>query len=99
MFFFFTLTNIQSQQYTLTEINLHRKYIQIYPINNIYLFYSTKDYNEENLFKNHYYLPLSLFRLLNINLLYIVSMKILLLTTIFQDIISFFLTILTSIKS
>ena len=95
IFFILLTISIENQQQFIQGTMQSRRYIKIYPIltTNINLV-DTDNYLKYFLFCKYndaYYLPTSLFRLLVINFLYLLLMKILLLTTIYQKIIKCFL--------
>lgn len=89
IFAFLTLINIQNKQQIFTDIVLKREYIQIHFIKRFFLS-DIKEYNTDHLSYQDYYLSASLIRLLSIIFLHLTSMKILLLTTVYRNILTVF---------
>ena len=97
VFLFFTITNIQDKSTLTSKMLINRNYIQIYPLR-ISIF---KQKNIDNITKlsNTYFISTSFIRLLSINFIALLVMRLLLLTTLYEDILLFFLKYLYKIPS
>jgi len=88
-FIIFLIINIEHKKITKYNIVSTRRTLQIFPLDNSILFYSK---NKQPLNQLIYlYLPISIIRLLSINILYLFFIKILLLTTHYDQIIKIIL--------
>ena len=91
-----TLINIQNK---IQALNLIRKYLYFYNPISLLLQLNTGSVNNNITFSLYYYLPLPLVRLLTINFLYLMLMKILFLTTLYENILDFFFNSINKYKN
>ena len=97
VFLFFTITNIQNEFTLTSKILANRNYIQIYPLKISIL----TQINIDNLaiLSNTYFLSTSFIRLLSINFISLLIMKLLLLTTLYENLLLFFFKYLYKIPN
>lgn len=88
IFLCFILINIQKKDQIIPELLINRDYIQIHPQYNYFISYNQ---NKEISCHQSYHLPVSLLRLLSINLIYLFLMKLFLMTTNYDKIIRTYL--------
>ena len=88
IFIFFILINIQQKSQIIPQLLLNRHYVQIYPQGNYFI---NSNQNQDISFNQSYHLPVSLLRLLSINLIYLFLMKLFLMTTNYEKIIRTYL--------
>ena len=87
IFLFFTITNIQDQFTLVSDILVDRNYIQIYPLR-ISIF-TQIDNDRLAALSSSYFISTSFIRLLSINFISLLIMKLLLLTTLYENILLF----------
>ena len=97
IFLFFTITNIQNEFTLTSNILMERDYIQIYPLR-APIFRQIHIYNLVIL-SNSYFISTSFIRLLSINLISLLIMKLLLLTTLYESLLLFFFKYLYKIPN
>lgn len=91
IFIFFIFINIQRKSQIIPELLIHRHYIKIYTQNNHFI----NNFQQKDMsISQSYYLPISLLRLLSINLIYLFLMKLLLMTTKYEKIVRTYLNLL-----
>lgn len=98
IFILYTLFNIQNYQQVIESYNLQRSHILIFNSFNSLSKIKNCPLNREILSQYNYYLSSSLIRLLSISFLYLICMKILLLTTSYNKILEFFLKYINHYK-
>ena len=97
IFLFFTITNIQNEFTLTSKILIDRDYIQIYPLK-VSIFTQIQTGSLEIL-SNSYFISTSFIRLLSINLISLLIMKLLLLTTFYESLLLFFFKYLYKIPN
>lgn len=83
IFLFFIIINIQDQRMLKNNLIIHRKYIQIFPLNKYLLI-------KRIINAPSYLISLSLFRLLGIHLISLFAIQLLLITTLYENIVYLF---------
>lgn len=97
IFLFFTITNIQNE-FTLTNnMLIDRNYIQIYPLK--VSIFTQIHLHSSAILSNSYFISTSFIRLLSINLISLLAMKLLLLTTLYESLLLFFFRYLYKIPN
>ena len=97
IFLFFTITNIQDKSTLTSRILVNRNYIQIYPLRTS--IFTQKNIDNITKLSNTYFISTSFIRLLSINFISLLVMKLLLLTTFYENILLFFFKYLYKIPS
>lgn len=89
MIFFICFLLVNIEQKNINDYNLisTRKIFKVFPINNITLSYFNKEISLKKVSSSYFYLPVSIIRLLTINIVYLFVIKLLLLTTHHNNII------------
>ena len=88
IFLFFTITNIQDKSTLTSKILINRNYIQIYPSRA--LIFTQRNIDSLTILSNAYFISTSFIRLLSINFISLLVMKLLLLTTLYENLLLFF---------
>lgn len=97
VFLFFTITNIQNESTLTNNILIDRDYIQIYPLR--LSIFTQIQINSLELLSNSYFISNSFIRLLSINLISLLIMRLLLLTTLYESLLLFFFKYLYKIPN
>ncbi len=90
-FIIFLIINIERKNIHNYNLVNTRKTLQIYPLNKFTLLHSNNELESTKFSSLYFYLPISIIRLLTINIVYLFFIKILLLTTHYNEIIEFIL--------
>jgi len=90
-FIIFLIINIEQRDLTKYNQVSHRQTLQIFPLNKFTLFNGKNGLKSSRFSSLYFYLPISIIRLLTINIIYLFFIKILLLTTHYNEIIKFIL--------
>lgn len=90
-FMFFLIINIEQEDISNYSILSNRKTIKISPLDKLIVFKSKNKITFSQFSSLSFYLPISIIRLLSIHIIYLFFIKILLLTTHYNQIIKIFL--------
>ena len=88
IFLFFITINVQDSQMLTSNLVIHRKYIQIYPLNKFLLI--KKEMHNSIELPLSYLISLSFIRLLSIHFISLLIIRLLLITTLYENILYLF---------
>lgn len=97
IFLFFTITNVQNEFTLTSNLLIDRDYIQIYPLRAS--IFTQLHIHSLVILSNSYFISTSFIRLLSINLISLLAMKLLLLTTLYESLLLFFFKYLYKISN
>ena len=90
-FMLFLAMNIEQKDINNYHLISNRQIIKIFPSDKLMILYNKNQFDISEFSSLYFYLPISIIRLLTINIVYLFFIKILLLTTHYNDVIKFIL--------